>query len=827
MALTIPVAVLFRVRTVLLLCVLAGVPAPWAAAVLAAPPQDPVPVSSDTVQEYPGIEQLTPLSTILGVEASDANVLLDKWANLSKFMTQAEDNQQVLLTLDQRMVNWGPVTQWSEGRLLSARQRLIAVRTRQLVQLEQLAVQSKAIEEIRQAWSEKLTFWSSWQKTLQQGRVKVPAEAFQRNLTVIQEILVRVATATAALTEQQQKLSAQQGIVTAWVTQVDGSLGGLHGPLFEPNAAPLLSGEFFRQFDSSLWTGLGDDLKHALDTPADFAPRQGWIALLQLVFALVVAWQIHRRACQPEPVSAPWRFLFRHPLAGGVFVALIGGALLYISPPPLWQWSQRVLGIISATVLISAMLERPRLRRVIITLAVLFIISSTFRLVGLVQPLYRLYLAGVCVIAIPLCLAAARRQRLLNQGRIDLLVVVFYLGALAGTIGIFAQLVGYSSLTSFLVEAFLGSTFVFLFTRMALHLGAGGITALLSVEAIGNRRIVRRLGPETGARLNLLLHVIIIAYACLYLLVQWRVYLTPGDAWVGIRTLTFKLGELQVSMDIVLMTCLVLYLTFIISWLLQALLDAEYMTPRGMEHGVKFAIKTLVHYTLILLGFLVAISVAGIDMSKFAILAGALGVGIGFGLQNIVNNFISGLILLFERPIKIGDTVSIDNEWGTISSIGLRATVIETFDRSEVIVPNSELIAQKVTNWTLTSHVTRVVLPVGVAYGTPLEDVVAVLLKITREHAEVLGNPAPSAIFTGFGDSAINFELRAWIARVDDRLRIRSELGLALDRSFRAAGIVIPFPQRDLHLRSVAPNLQGSLNPGDQATAKTNKDSVE
>lgn len=276
-------------------------------------------------------------------------------------------------------------------------------------------------------------------------------------------------------------------------------------------------------------------------------------------------------------------------------------------------------------------------------------------------------------------------------------------------------------------------------------------------------------------------------------------------------------------LQIVVLVGLLIYL----SGKLRSLVAERLLIRTGMEPGVRQAISTIIRYLVLAVGLVVILQTAGIDLTALNVLAGAVGIGLGFGLQNIVNNFISGLILLFERPIKIGDTVSIDNEWGTISSIGLRATVIETFDRSEVIVPNSELIAQKVTNWTLTSHVTRVVLPVGVAYGTPLEDVVAVLLKITREHAEVLGNPAPSAIFTGFGDSAINFELRAWIARVDDRLRIRSELGLALDRSFRAAGIVIPFPQRDLHLRSVAPNLQGSLNPGDQATAKTNKDSVE
>jgi small-conductance mechanosensitive channel len=211
-------------------------------------------------------------------------------------------------------------------------------------------------------------------------------------------------------------------------------------------------------------------------------------------------------------------------------------------------------------------------------------------------------------------------------------------------------------------------------------------------------------------------------------------------------------------------------------------------------------------------------------MSKFAILAGALGVGIGFGLQNVVNNFISGLILLFERPVKIGDTVSINDQWGTITSIGLRSTVIETLDRAEVIVPNSELIAEKVTNWTHTSSVSRIVLPVGVAYGTPLEDVLAILLKVAQEHAEVLNNPAPTAIFTGFGDSSIDFELRAWIADINQRLKVRSELGLAIDTYFRAAGIVIPFPQRDLHLQSIEPTLKQALPGTRKRTQKPAKD---
>ena len=185
-----------------------------------------------------------------------------------------------------------------------------------------------------------------------------------------------------------------------------------------------------------------------------------------------------------------------------------------------------------------------------------------------------------------------------------------------------------------------------------------------------------------------------------------------------------------------------------------------------------------------------------------------MGVGIGFGMQNIVNNFVSGLILLFERPVKIGDTVTIGEDWGTISRIGLRSTVVETFDRSEIIVPNADLISQKVTNWTYSSKIVRVNLPVGVAYGSSLEKVLDILNKAAKEHDDVISYPEPNTIFEGFGNSSIDFKLRFWVHTIDDRMKVRSEVAVIVDRLFREEGVTIPFPQQDLHLRSVDSNLQ-------------------
>jgi len=783
------------------------------AGVSSAPPPETAPPLNETVVEFPGVEQLVPLSTLLGVEANDAKSQIGKLSETFASTEQINESQQLLLTLDQRLIGWGPVKQWSEGRLLGALQRLTDITKRQETLLDKLVGPIKAIEKIRQDWNVKREFWSNWQKALKRERIKVPEELLTKNRAVIEEVIGRATTAMAALTETQQKISAQKGIVDSWTVQVNDALETLHGPLLQRNAPPLLSRQFFSQFNDRLWVGFKEDLRVSVQLPDDFVLQHGWFAILELLAILSISWLLFRRARASEPIAEQWRFLFRHPVAGGLFIGLIGGTLISTSPPQIWRWVQLVFGTIAATILICAMLERPRLRRVIITLAALYVCSSTIQMVGLVQPLHRLFLIALCIIATPLCLAAARRQRLRNEGRLDLLAIAFYLGGIAGGVGLAAQLVGYADLTTYLVNGLLGTTFIYLFARMALHLGKGGINTLLEFEMIRKRRLVRRLGAETGPRLSVLLHVVVIVYALLYLLVRWRVYSTPEAAWKGINALSFKVGELQVSMEIILMVACVLYLSLILSWIIQALVDAEVMTRQGTEYGVKVAVKTLIHYSLILLGFLVAISVAGIDMSKFAILAGALGVGIGFGLQNIINNFLSGLILLFERPVKVGDTVNVDDQWGTITRIGLRSTVVETVDRSEVIVPNSELISQRVTNWTFSSNVARVVVPVGVAYGSSLDQVLAILLQAAGEHPLALSDPAPSAIFTGFGDSSINFELRVWVADFSERLQVRSDLGLAIDRHFRAAGITIPFPQRDLHLQSIAPQLSTQFAP--------------
>jgi len=244
------------------------------------------------------------------------------------------------------------------------------------------------------------------------------------------------------------------------------------------------------------------------------------------------------------------------------------------------------------------------------------------------------------------------------------------------------------------------------------------------------------------------------------------------------------------------------------------------------------SITRLVHYAILTIGFLIVLRVLGFELNQLALIGGALGVGIGFGLQAIVNNFASGLILLFERPIKVGDTIQIGSEIGEVKHLGLRATIIQTFDNAEIVVPNSDLITGQVTNWTLGERKVRIRVSVGVAYGTDVAKVLEMLLACAKANPIVLSTPKPTAFFLAFGSSSLDFEVRVWISEYLDKMQVLSNLNQAIENEFAANNIEIPFPQTDLHLRSVdeaaAARMWGAAAPHmPDTTAAFNSDGEE
>jgi small-conductance mechanosensitive channel len=271
----------------------------------------------------------------------------------------------------------------------------------------------------------------------------------------------------------------------------------------------------------------------------------------------------------------------------------------------------------------------------------------------------------------------------------------------------------------------------------------------------------------------------------------------------------FDIGNFRIVPSRILWALLIFGTVVILSSWVKSQLENNWLKMTTMGQGARDAMVTIIGYIMFLIAIMAGLSAAGFDFGNIAIIAGALSVGIGFGLQNIVNNFVSGLILLFERPIRKGDWIEVGGTEGVVKDIQIRSTVIQTFDRSDVIVPNSELISGQVTNWVLSSKSGRAIIPIGVAYGTDTEKVRDILMAIAEENEDVVKSgymPKPVVLFREFGDSSLNFELRVFLHNVDSRLGIISDLNFAIDKAFKEEGIEIPFPQRDLHVKSLPDN---------------------
>jgi len=245
----------------------------------------------------------------------------------------------------------------------------------------------------------------------------------------------------------------------------------------------------------------------------------------------------------------------------------------------------------------------------------------------------------------------------------------------------------------------------------------------------------------------------------------------------------------------------VVLLFWVAHWLRRWIAEGP-LARTGMDAGARHAAGTIARYLLLLIGFLIIVQSAGIDLTTFNVLAGAIGIGVGFGLQNVVSNFFAGLIILFERPIKVGDRIVVDQVEGDVIEIGARAATVLTNDNIAILVPNSKFITENVVNWQYNDNNVRFRIPVSVAYGSDADKVEKILLEVAKENGDVLEEPPPAVRLLEFGDNGLQFELRAWSASLVHRKgRLTSALNRAIYDKFNGAGIAFPFPQRDLHVR--------------------------
>jgi len=368
--------------------------------------------------------------------------------------------------------------------------------------------------------------------------------------------------------------------------------------------------------------------------------------------------------------------------------------------------------------------------------------------------------------------------------------------------GIGTAILGYRSLAITLEGLAIWGTFLGALFLCAVRILESIVQAIVDAGKLNGLRMIK-IQPErflmvTSRGLRVLVFFVWIYYV-LDILTLWN---PLKESFAGILSARFGYGALTFSLGGIIVFGLTLWISWLLSRFISYVLAREVFTRLRMPPGVPFALTSFSRYTILVMGVIIALATLGIPMDRLALIISALGVGIGFGLQNVVNNFVSGVIMLFERPIRVGDRVQLDDLIGDVTSIGIRASHIRTVEGSDVIVPNAEFISSRVVNWTLRDSKRRIVVSVGVKYGTDPQRVLDLLLEAAGEHEDVLSKPAPESLFRAHGESSLDFQLRVFTESPRGWMPVHSDLTVSINRKLSEAGIEIPFPQRDLHLRS-------------------------
>jgi len=692
-----------------------------------------------------------------------------------------------------------------------------------------LAERIREIESVRKEWAAEKKKWSAWKVSLLEDKPlkEVKAILIQAEKT-IDTALSRILGQLRPMLTAQQRAGDIQSRIDSLVAEADGLIETVKGTVLVDSSPPMLSSRYLSQFENRLWDETKKGLGGLQWPEKDFFARQGWVAFCQFLLSLALVITIFRHRKELES-SEHWRFVGERSFSVGLFVGMVSLNAFYEGAPATWTLAFSVIAGISFARILSCLIETSWKRQVVYWLVILFIATRLLHAVVLPLPLFRMYLCAASLVGFSLVLwwaVAARRH-----GDSKLHIWGLRLGSLAFAAVVILELWGRAGLAEYLFESAIRTILVVLAGWLLRHLAHGGLEWAFQSSSLHKVNFLQTYTATMVRRFKILADILVGLLVVSTILMVWRFYDSPVASVKGLLSLGFTFGSQRISLGVVVTAACFVYGSFLLSWVAQKIFVEAVLSKRRVDTGARISISRLIHYVLVTVGFLLAIIVLGFELTKLTIVLSALGIGIGFGLQAIVNNFICGIILLFERPVRVGDYIEVGGAWAEVKKIGLRATIVQTFDRADLIIPNADLVTNQVVNWTLTDRLVRLIVPVGVAYGSDVSLVIDTLMQCATEHPKVSAMHMPQVLFMSFGDSSLDFELRVWLTDADERLTVRSELHRAIDNKFRDAGIEIAFPQRDLHLRSVeedaASKLKGERSSPSDSTVIAEKEEEE
>ncbi len=796
----------------------AASPAPSAeASPIATAVPTPIPLAEMIEQAEIASANLRNIEADLASDQTTLTVEAELPVLMQEIGTRLEENEKTLISRPSLETLKDLETEWK-----ALTEKLTVWRRDLRTRATSLDREATRLAQLEQTWLKTLAQVESNQTPSGQGDQPAgpfaPAEILQR----MQSVIAAIRRTRDAVENRRGQILTLQNRVAEQDARIAGAVASVRqvreetiNSLFVKDSPSIWTAELWSRPLQNLLQDSQNTFSTQWSTLSTYAQRQRprFIFHALILVSLIAALYWARRRVQPWVVAEPSlegvARVFNVPVATALVLSILMSGWVYPQAPRMLSAILGAAALIPTIIILRQLVERHLFP--VLSALVVFYLIDLLRTISIALPLVSrmLFLAemfgGLIFI---LWLIKSKQLPEVRDAERSWLWEIVRLGAgIAGVVflaAFVANALGYVRVADLVGNAVLRSAYVAVILFATVKIADGLIMFTLRIRPISLLGMVRRHRRFVRRRVQRTLRWIA---ALLWAMITLEMFSLRAPAAENIRaalSARLDVGTLHISLGNVAAFLIAVLVAFLLSRFIRFLLEEDVYPRINLARGVPYAVSTMLHYAILLVGFLFAVAAMGIDMTKFTILAGAFGVGLGFGLQNIVNNFVSGLILLFERPVNVGDMIQIGERDGRLRRIGMRASVIRTLEGSEVIVPNGQLISEEVLNWTLSDQQRRLEIPVGVAYGTDPERVIALLTEMASKHPDVMNEPPPDTLFVGFGDSALNFQLRAWTSRFERWIVVKSELTIGVNATLRDAGISIPYPQRDLHIRTNA-----------------------
>jgi potassium-dependent mechanosensitive channel len=736
----------------------------------------PIPLANVPLEAQSALASLQEIDASVSTDQSNAEVIAGSFSNLTSEIDPgiAEDKRLLRASPSLDMLYRTKLAWQNFGDKLSALARELTQRAISLG--EELAALNQLTK--------------TWQATLQSAKQPDTPPPVLQSVQSVVDSIERTREATESCRAQvlalQSRLSEKETRVRTVLSSVEQSQIRALKSLMVRDSPPIWSGqtglgrEWKKQRGESFSSQLKASIAFSKRLPFTFLNH----ALLVVVMATALHWMRRRirKLAEEKPDLQRAVPIFDLPVSTAFVLSFLISPSIYPQAPRLILAIIGTVALIPTVVILRRLLERNSYP-ILNALVIMYFVGQLRVLAASLPELARLLFLGQMLGGSLFFFWLLRSRHLWTaaaqtNGRFSQVMrAIAKIGLILMPAALLANIFGYVNLGNLLGIIFLRSVYIAALLYAAIRILEGLIIIALQVRPLGSLRIVSLHRPMLQRRTFHVLEFLAFLF-WLHLMLSLFGLLTPLIATTeAALNANLVIGSFNISLGRILALLIVVWASFLVSRFLRFLLEEDVYHHFHLDRGIPYAISTMIHYVILLLGFFVALAALGIDLTKVTILAGAFTVGVGFGLQTVINNFVCGLILLFERPIKVGDVIQVDADIGEVRRIGIRACVIRTADGSEVIVPNGTIISNKVTNWTFSDQYRAVEVSVSVTRGVPPQRVVELLKSVAANHPTVAKEPAPQAYVVSFAPGAVSFRLRAWDGSVRG-------LGPGAERSF-------------------------------------------